>query len=139
MVDLVVKNCQAYFLHISVRLFVNVPLIVTFTNEDNINQPIINQFFEIAQRCISWTLIWKAYRQRTTQELQILTMDEHPGNNQSTAERKKRSKDAWWKGTTLNRGRGRGGQEQRCISDEIRATILDHVVNHGLTMAEVCS
>ncbi len=40
------------------------------------------------------------YRQRTTQELHILTMDEHPGNDQGqTAERKTRSKDAWWKGT----------------------------------------
>ncbi len=35
-----------------------------------------------------------------------------------------------------NRGRGQG---QRHISDEIRATIVDHVVNHGLTMAEGCS
>ncbi len=35
-----------------------------------------------------------------------------------------------------NRGRGRRGQGQRRISDEIRATIVDHVVNHGLTMAE---
>ncbi len=31
------------------------------------------------------------------------------------------------------------GQGQRCISDEIRATIVDRVVNHGLTMAEGCS
>ncbi len=63
----------------------------------------------------------------------------------------------WWKGTEAkqrkrkkrsvhggsvqrqNRGRERRGQGQRCISDEIRATIVDHVVNHGLTMAEGCS
>ncbi len=38
-----------------------------------------------------------------------------------------------------NRGRGRRGQGHRCISDEIRATIVDRVVNHGLTMAEGCS
>ncbi len=31
-----------------------------------------------------------------------------------------------------NRGRGRRGQGQRHISDEIRATIVEHVVNHGL-------
>ncbi len=32
-------------------------------------------------------------------------MDEHPGNDQGqTAERKTRSKDAWWKGTEANRG-----------------------------------
>ncbi|GAA6070716.1 uncharacterized protein LOC112848074, partial [Tachysurus ichikawai] len=35
-----------------------------------------------------------------------------------------------------NRVRGRRGQRHRHISDEIRATIVDHVVNHGLTMAE---
>ena len=39
------------------------------------------------------------------------------------------------------RGRGRRGQGQRregrrAISDEIRATLVDHVVNHGLTMRE---
>ncbi len=34
------------------------------------------------------------------------------------------------------RGRGRGSQVHRRIPDEIRATIVDHVVNHGLTMAE---
>ncbi len=28
---------------------------------------------------------------------------------------------------------------QRRISDEIWTTIVHHVVNHGLTMAEVCS
>ncbi len=33
-----------------------------------------------------------------------------------------------------NRGRGRRGQGQSCISDEIRANIVDHVVNHGFTM-----
>ncbi len=33
-----------------------------------------------------------------------------------------------------NRGRGRRGQEQRCISDEIRATAVDHVVNNGLQL-----
>lgn len=39
------------------------------------------------------------------------------------------------------RGRGRRGRGQiregrRAISDEIRATLVDHVINHGLTMRE---
>ncbi len=50
MVDLVVINCQAYFLQIS--------------NEENIDQPMIKQFSEIAQRCISWNFNWKAYINR---------------------------------------------------------------------------
>lgn len=36
-------------------------------------------------------------------------------------------------------GRGRRGQRRegrRAISDEIRATLVDHVINHGLTMRE---
>ncbi len=40
------------------------------------------------------------------------------------------------RGRGQNRGRGRRGQVNRRIPDEIRATIVDHVVNHGLTMAE---
>lgn len=40
------------------------------------------------------------------------------------------------RGRGLNRGRGRRGLVHRQIPDEIRATIVDHVVNHGLTMAE---
>ncbi len=60
MVDLVVINCQTYFLHISIRLFVNLSWIVQVNldfhyNEENVDQPMINQFSEIAQRCISWT------------------------------------------------------------------------------------
>lgn len=39
-------------------------------------------------------------------------------------------------GRGQNRGRGRRGQVHRRIPDEIRATIVDHVLNHGLTMAE---
>ncbi|XP_032886793.1 uncharacterized protein LOC116979291 [Amblyraja radiata] len=39
------------------------------------------------------------------------------------------------------RGRGRGGRGRRghartIISDDIRATLVDHVINHGLTMRE---
>ncbi|KAL7867497.1 hypothetical protein SRHO_G00088810 [Serrasalmus rhombeus] len=35
-----------------------------------------------------------------------------------------------------NRGRGRRGPGHRRVADEIRATLIDHAVNHGLTMAE---
>ncbi len=35
-----------------------------------------------------------------------------------------------------NRGRSRRGLGQRRISDEIRATIVEQDVNHGLTMTE---
>ncbi len=34
-----------------------------------------------------------------------------------------------------NRGRGRGGRGHMRVPDEIRATLVDHVLNHGLTMA----
>ncbi len=40
------------------------------------------------------------------------------------------------RGRGQNRGRGRRGQVHRRIPDEIRATIIDHVLNHGLSMAE---
>ncbi len=37
-------------------------------------------------------------------------------------------------------GQGRGGGQRpgtrRVVSDEIRASIIDHVINHGLTMRE---
>ena len=35
-----------------------------------------------------------------------------------------------------NRGRGRRGRGHMRVPDEIRATLVDHVLNHGLTMAE---
>lgn len=34
------------------------------------------------------------------------------------------------------RGIGRGGQGRTVVSDEIRATLVDHVLNHGLSMRE---
>lgn len=33
-------------------------------------------------------------------------------------------------------GRGRGARRHHAVPDENRATIIDHVINHGLTMAE---
>jgi len=50
-------------------------------------------------------------------------------------------------GRARGRGKGRGGQRKRggrgqrghartIISDDIRATLVDHVINHGLTMRE---
>lgn len=32
--------------------------------------------------------------------------------------------------------RGRGGRGRTVVSDEIRATLVDHVLNHGLSMRE---
>lgn len=43
------------------------------------------------------------------------------------------------RGVRLRGGRLRGqirGNGRRFVPDEIRATIVDHVLNHGLTMAE---
>ena len=54
-----------------------------------------------------------------------------PGNEQGQQPRGGR-RGARMRGGRQNRGR-RG---YRRISDDIRATIVDHVVNHGLTMAE---
>ena len=33
-------------------------------------------------------------------------------------------------------GRGGRGRARNIISDDIRATLVDHVINHGLTMRE---
>ncbi|CAK6982700.1 uncharacterized protein LOC122873078, partial [Scomber scombrus] len=35
-----------------------------------------------------------------------------------------------------NRGRGRRGRGHMRVPDEIRATLVDHILNHGLTMAQ---
>lgn len=44
------------------------------------------------------------------------------------------------RGVRIGGGRGqnraRRGQPHRHVPDEIRATLVDHVINHGLTMAE---
>ncbi|XP_026098430.1 uncharacterized protein LOC113069519 [Carassius auratus] len=71
------------------------------------------------------------YRQTTTQSCNFPTMD-GPGNEQGQQPGGRRG--ARMRGGRQNRGRGRRGH--RRISDDIRATIVDHVVNHGLTMAE---
>ncbi len=63
-----------------------------------------------------------------------ITMDEHPGNDQGQQPRGKRG--VRMHGGRAQRQNGGRGQGQRQISDEIRATIVNHVVNHGLTMAE---
>ena len=56
------------------------------------------------------------------------------GNEQGQQPRGGGRRGARMHGGRQNRGRGRRGH--RRISDDIRATIVDHVVNHGLTMAE---
>ncbi len=43
------------------------------------------------------------------------------------------------RGVGRGRGRGRGqrrGPVRRRVSDDIRATLVDHVINHGLSMRE---
>lgn len=40
------------------------------------------------------------------------------------------------RGAGHGRGRGAPGNMRRYISDDIRATLIDHVINHGLTMKE---
>lgn len=40
------------------------------------------------------------------------------------------------RGVGGRRGQGQRRQGRRAISDEIRATLVDHVINHGLTMRE---
>ncbi len=64
------------------------------------------------------------YRQRTTQKLQILTMDEHPENDQGQQLRGRRGVRMHGRVQRQNRGRGRRGQGQKCISDEIMLSIM---------------
>ncbi len=56
------------------------------------------------------------YRQRTTQKLQILKMDEHPGNDQGQQTRGRRGVRMHGSVQRQNRGRGHG---QRWISDDM--------------------
>ncbi len=88
----------------------------------------INQFSETVKGASHESSVGKH-----RQEIQILMMDEHPGNDQGQQTRGRRG--VMMHGGRVqrqNRGRGRRGQGQRRISDEIRATIVEHVVNHGL-------
>ncbi len=64
------------------------------------------------------------YRQRTTQKLQILKMDEHPENDQGQQPRGRRGVRMHGSVQRQNRGRGRRGQGQKCISDEIMLSIM---------------
>ncbi len=60
-------------------------------------------------------------------------MDEHPENDQGQQMRGRRGvRTHGGRVQRQNRGRGRREHEQRRISDEIRATVVDHVVDHGL-------
>ncbi len=40
-------------------------------------------------------------------------------------------------GRQRGRGRGRGRGQRKFVSDKIRATLVDHVLVHGMTMREV--
>ncbi len=81
-----------------------------------------NQFSEIGN--LMNLQLESIYRQRTTQELQILMMDEHPENHQCQQPRGRRGvKMHVGSVQRQNRGRGRRGQGQKCISDEIMLSI----------------
>ncbi len=70
------------------------------------------------------------YRQRTTQELRIQMMDEHPEHHQGQQTRGRRG--GRMHGGRVQRPKRWRRQGQRRTSDEIRDTTEDHVVNHGL-------
>ena len=92
-------------------------------------QPTINQLSKVH---LMKNQLASIYRQTTTQSCNFPIMD-GPGNEQGQQPRGGR-RGARMRGGRQNRGRDRRGH--RRISDDIRATIVDHVVNHGLTMAE---
>ena len=97
-------------------------------------QPTINQLSKLLKVASHEESIGKhiQYRHTTTQSCNFPIMD-GPGNEQGQQPRGGR-RGARMCGGRQNRGRGRRGH--RSISDDIRAPIVDHVVNHGLTMAE---
>ncbi len=105
MVDLVVINCQAYFLHISIRLFVNLPWIV----QVNLDFHQWREYRSTNDKPVLWNSS-KVHLMNLQLKAYIYTEDNTRVTNSdngwtsrklsgSTAERKKRSKDAWWKGT----------------------------------------
>ncbi len=114
--------------------------ILTFTNEENIDQPIIKQFSEIAQRCISWPFNWEAYIDRGQHK--VTNSDENDQGQQLRGRRRVRMHGS---AQRQNRGRGRRGQGQRHISDEIMLSIMalqwlkgaaknweiDHILNNS--------
>ncbi len=64
--------------------------------------------------------------------LQYLTMEGQGIGQGQQPERRRRGRGVG----RQNRGRGRRGRGHIRVPDEIRATLVDHVLNHGLTMAE---
>ena len=95
-------------------------------------QPTINQLSTFLKGASHEESIGKHTDRPKTQSCNFPIMD-GPGNEQGQQPRGGR-RGARMRGGRQNRGRGRRGH--RRISDDIRATIVDHVVNHGLTMAE---
>ncbi len=62
-------------------------------------------------------------------------------NNGRHCRERKRKREVENKRGGRVRGRGRAGrgvhgQRRQTLSNEIRATLVDHVINHGLTMRE---
>ena len=71
--------------------------------------------------------------------LQCLTMEGQGIGRGQQPERRRRGRGVRLRGGGVgrqNRGRGRRGRGHMRVPDEIRATLVDHVLNHGLTMAE---
>ena len=58
-----------------------------------------------------------------------------PGRNREVAERGRRVAGRG-RGIHMCGGRRIRGRSRAVVSDEIRATVIDHVVNHGLPMRE---
>ncbi len=70
--------------------------------------------------------------------LQCLTMEGQGIGRGQQPERRRRGRGVRLRGREVgrqNRGRGRRGRGHLRVPDEIRASYVDHVLNHGLTMA----
>lgn len=72
-----------------------------------------------------------------TSELVFARMEQGRGHGQEQMRGRGAHRE---RGVQMRGGRaGRGGRAQRgraSVSDEIRATVIDHVINHGLSMRE---
>ncbi len=85
------------------------------------------------------------YRQKTTKKLQILTMYEHPENDQGQQLRGRRGVRMHGSAQRQNRGRGRRRRGQKHIADEIMLSFMalqwlkgaaknweiDHILNNS--------
>ena len=58
-----------------------------------------------------------------------------PARDREAAERGRRVAERG-RGICMHGGRRIRGRSRHVVSDEIRATVIDHVINHGLSMRE---